>query len=73
MDPIIDRYIRIKNKYLIKFGKDALDRVIAPVYETNGSLVNPEFLKFIDNMEMAIETGTPIEQVSEEIWQNLVF
>lgn len=73
MDPIIDRYIRIKNKYLIKFGKDALDRVIAPVYKKNGSLVNFEFLEFIDNMERAIETSTPIEQVSEEIWQNLVF
>lgn len=50
-------------KYLEKFGEDSLDRVILPLLEIK--TIN-SILKFIREIEKAIENNKPFEKIPEE-------
>lgn len=66
----MEKYKQMQNKYLDKYGKHSLDRVI---------LGDPDWPNADDinrctrKLENAIKNNAPIEQIPEEIWQNIVF
>lgn len=62
---------KIENEYLLKFGKNSLDRVIRVIYVP--SINEKEFLEDLNRLKKAIETGKPIEQISPEEWDKLIF
>lgn len=62
---------KIENEYLLKFGKNSLDRVIRVIYAP--SINEKEFLEDLNRLKKAIETGKPIEQISPEEWDKLIF
>lgn len=67
---IVREIERIENVYLKKYGEDSLDRILS--YDPRRHTVAQK-LEYIAELEEAIETNTPIEQVDPEIWKNLIF
>lgn len=68
---ILNLSVKIENDYLEKFGKNSLDRVIRVIYDPGVN--EKEFLEDISRLEKAIETGSPIEQITPEQWEKLIF
>lgn len=63
-------YSAMEKKYLDKFGKHSLDRVILG----DPAWPNADDIKRCTRkLEDAIKNNMPIEQVPEEIWDNIVF
>ncbi len=58
-----------EKQYLETFGEDSLDRIILgepfPTEE--------EAISVIKTLMDAIKSGEPLEQVSEEVWNSMIF
>lgn len=66
----MEKYEKMQKKYLDKYGKHSLDRVI---------MGDPGWPNVADinectkKLEIAIKNDAPIEQIPEKIWNNIVF
>lgn len=71
-------YFYWENKYLEKFGKDSLDRVIMPLYKpslkpSEEARQKKTFEETIEEMKEAIEKNEPFRQADHEVWNRIVF
>lgn len=64
------KFMELHEKYLKKFGKDSLDRVILldPLYPKES-----DYKKATLTLEKAIRENKPLEQISEEVWEKMIF
>ena len=69
-EKIFKKYKKIEKEYLEKFGENSLDRVLLldPLHPFIG-----DYEKTIEILRKAINTNNPLEQISEDIWQKLIF
>lgn len=65
-----DNYIKAEAAYLRKFGSDSLNYVLLcdPV-----NITDQELQEAANTLEKAIKDDQPLEQISPEIWNQMIF
>lgn len=69
------RFDEAHDKYLKKFGKNSLDRVLLsePLIHQPTKLDVDETNRDIRMLEEAIENNKPLEQIPKEMWEKMIF
>lgn len=69
------RFNEVYDKYLKKFGKNSLDRVLLsePLMNEPTKLDIDNTNKDTNKLEQAIKNNKPLEQISKEKWEKMIF
>lgn len=69
------RFNEVYDKYLKKFGENSLDRVLLsePLMSEPTKLDIDNTNGDINKLEQAIKNNKPLEQISKEKWEKMIF